>query len=178
MNLAEKLAATYLRLNGFLLLPHFTGFTGQQHNHIDLIGLRAANSKEQVGEFTMPIDNELFNVLTRSRGHDALTSIIGVAAEARTNKCRNAPSDEHIHYIQNFFGGITVSRLAFYEGSHTISQNGNVLDIGMHYTGIWIQRRIDQMNELRLTKTGSWNWSESFLSDLLAMRALNLLKNE
>ncbi len=178
MNLAEKLSATYLRLNGFLLLPHFTVFTGQQHTHLDLIGLRVANSKELVGDFTLPIDNELFSVLTRLRGHDALTSIIGVAAEVRTNECRDAPSDEHIHYIQNFFGGITVSRLAFFEGSHTVSQNDNVVDIGVRYAGIWIQRRVDQMNKLRLTKTGSWNWSECFLSDLLVLRALDLLKKE
>ena len=42
MNTAEKIAVMYLRLNGFLLLPHFTVFDGNYQNHINLIGLRAA----------------------------------------------------------------------------------------------------------------------------------------
>jgi hypothetical protein len=48
MNGPEKIAAAYLRLNGFLLLPQFTIFDGQRHNHIDLVGVRCAASVEKV----------------------------------------------------------------------------------------------------------------------------------
>jgi hypothetical protein len=36
----------YLRLNGFLLLPHLTVLAGGQHGHVDIIGLRATGSAE------------------------------------------------------------------------------------------------------------------------------------
>jgi hypothetical protein len=53
------------------------------------------------------------------------------------------------------------------------------LDISIQHAGLWVQRRIDWMLEqkFRLTKTGSWNWSESFLSDFLAMKQYGLLTN-
>lgn len=35
MNLAEKIAGTYFRLNEFLTLSHFTAFDGNQHNHLN-----------------------------------------------------------------------------------------------------------------------------------------------
>jgi hypothetical protein len=41
LNLAEKIARAYLRLNGFPQLPHFTVFSGGEHGHVDLIGIRA-----------------------------------------------------------------------------------------------------------------------------------------
>jgi hypothetical protein len=49
-NIDEKIAATYLRLNGFLLLPHFTAFIsienkGKYHRHIDLLGFFAPNAR-------------------------------------------------------------------------------------------------------------------------------------
>ena len=118
MNLTEKLAATYLRLNGFLLLPHFTVFTGAQHNHLDLIGLRAANSRERIGDFTLPIDGTLFAMLTQLHGDEAFSSTIGVVAEVRTNDDRRSPTGEHIAYVKHFFGDLAVYRLAFFEGVH------------------------------------------------------------
>ena len=39
MNAAEKIAATYLRLNGFLLVPQFTVFEGDRHSHVDLVSI-------------------------------------------------------------------------------------------------------------------------------------------
>jgi len=61
MNTAEKLACTYLRLNGFLLTPHFTIFSGENHTHIDIIGLRSKGSKEEVDNFTFPLDDDFFS---------------------------------------------------------------------------------------------------------------------
>jgi hypothetical protein len=180
MNLGEKLAAAYLRLNGFFLLPHFTVFSGAQHNHIDLIGLRAANSKEAAGGASFPVDTAFFNQLTDLRGSPSLTANIGVAAQIRTNDQRTAPNQAHLGYARDFMGGVEVSRLDFFAGDHSIRRNGECLDIGMRYAGLWIQQRIDWMidQDLRLNKVKSWNWSESFLSDLLALRDFGLITRE
>ena len=66
MNATEKLAATYLRLNGFLLLPHFTIFTGRQHSHFDLIGLHPMNGAEIGGRLQLPKDENLFRNMKKS----------------------------------------------------------------------------------------------------------------
>jgi hypothetical protein len=174
MNLAEKLAATYLRLNGFLLLPHFTVFTGQQHNHVDLIALRAANSVERVGANILATDDRLFDALTNMRGKNARSDLLGIVAEVRTNDRRNTPTEEHVEYVAQFLGGLPMSRLAFHEAERGIYCNGREVDIGIHYAGTWIQNRIDSMEGQRLTKEGSWNWSESFLSDFLVLRKAGL----
>jgi len=182
MNLAEKLAATYLRLNGFLTLPQFTAFDGKQHNHIDIVALRAPNSQEVVSDITLLTDDALFAALSDLIGCSSRSVALGIAAEVRTNDDRDEPSDDHIAYVRDFLGGIPVTRLAFFDGAHTIQRNGHALDIGMRYAGLWIQRRIDWMLEpeqnLKLTKTGSWNWSESFLADFLALRQFGLLTND
>jgi hypothetical protein len=180
MNLAEKLAATYLRLNGFLTLPHFTAFDGNQHNHVDLVALRAQNSKEVVGDTTLLTDDLLFDAFSELIGSPSRSVALGVAAEVRTNTNRDEPRLAHMEYVERFLGGIRVTRLAFYEGPHSVKQNGQTLDIGMRYAGLWIQRRIDWMDghKLKLSKTGSWNWSEGFLSDFLALGRYGLLTND
>jgi hypothetical protein len=180
MNLAEKLAGTYLRLNGFLTLPHFTAFDGNQHNHIDLVAFRAPNSQEVVGDITLLTDDLLFDAFSALIGRRSRSVALGVAAEVRTNTARDEPSEAHIDYVGHFLGAIPVIRLAFYEGLHGVIQNGQTLDIGMRYAGLWIQRRIDWMLEhkFKLSKTGSWNLSEAFLSDFLALRRYGLLTND
>jgi hypothetical protein len=180
MNLAEKLAGTYLRLNGFLTLLHFTAFDGNQHNHIDLVALRAPKSQEVVGNTTLLTDDLLFDTFSALIGRPSRTVALGVAAEVRTNVDRDEPSEAHINYVGQFLGGIPVTRLAFYEGSHSVIQNGQTLDIGVRYAGLWIQRRIDWMHEhkFKLSKTGSWNLSEGFLSDFLALRKFGLLTSD
>jgi hypothetical protein len=62
---AEKIAATYLRLNRFLLLPLFTIFEYEGSRQIDLIGLRARGSLEQSKgpegtHCDLPTDDRLF----------------------------------------------------------------------------------------------------------------------
>jgi hypothetical protein len=56
---------------------------------------------------------------------------------------RDEPSDAHIAYVWRFLGGLPVTRLAFFDGLHTLRRNGDTLDISMRYAGLWIQRRID-----------------------------------
>jgi len=153
VNTAEKIAATYLRLNGFLLLPHFTVFDGNEHNHIDLIALRAAHSAERVGELSFAI-----------------------IAEVRTNKDRDIPSPAHIQYAMNFLGSVPSMPVSFAKDQTGLKPDPSGLRIGNAYAMQWILQRIKWMDsqKMHLTKTGSWAWSEDFLSDILVLRDLKL----
>jgi hypothetical protein len=177
MNVAENLASAYLRLNGFLLLSHFTVFTGGGHNHVDLIGLRAPNSQERVNGTQLALDEALFNALSALRGDNSKSALVAIAAEVRTNAQRDVPTLEHVDYVRAFFGGVpVVTRFSFYDMAKTIVLTADGLDIGLSHTGHWIQWRIDSMHGQRLTKEGSWNLSDPFLADLLALRELGLLR--
>lgn len=180
MNVAEKLAATYLRLNGFLLLPHFTTLdnANSRHNHIDLIGIRLPHSREIVEGKVLPIDDDFFNAISDLRSWpNPNQALIGIAAEARTNEDKDFPTESDIKYVSGFLGGLPVLRLAFYHGEHAIESHHAAIHIGLCYAGLWIQERINWMQDQKFTlsKSGSWNWSESFLSDYLAMHRLGLL---
>jgi len=179
MNLAEKLAASYLRLNGFLFLDQFTVFTGRQHNHIDLVGLRAANSKEVIGQTTLPVDEKLFSVLTEIRGECAKTTTVAIAAEVRTNTNRDLPCSDHLGYATHFLGGTLVTPMAFFEGQHQVVINDEAIDVSLSHAGHWLVERFEAMDrlELNLTKEGSWNLSEPFLAELLCLRKLGMLSN-
>jgi hypothetical protein len=178
MNTAEKIASTYLRLNGFFLLPHFTVFDGNQHNHIDLIGLRAPNSQEGVGQLVFPIDNTLFGV-ANAFFENPTAMPLGVVAEVRTNQRRDPPSKGHIDYVLRFLGGSPTISICFYEFDHAEpKKSGKIIDIGNSYTLSWILDRIDWMNNqgIKLTKEGSWYLSEEWLADILVLHRLGLLR--
>jgi hypothetical protein len=179
MNLAEKLAAIYLRLNGFLFLDQFTVFTGGQHNHIDLVGLRAANSEEVVDQTTLPVDEKLFSVLTEIRGECAKTTTVGIAAEVRTNTNRDLPCSEHLSYATRFLGGTRVTPMAFFDGQHQVRRSGEAIDVSLSHAGDWLVERFEKMDHpgFNLTKEGSWNLSEPFLAELLCLRKLGMLSN-
>lgn len=122
-------------------------------------------------------DDLLFDAFSGLVGQPSRSVALGVAAEVRTNTVRDQPSEAHMNYVGKFLGDILVTRLAFFEGSHSVVRNGQSLNIGMRYAGLWIQRRIDWMHEqgFKLSKTGSWYLSEDFLSDFLALRRYGLL---
>lgn len=173
MNTAEKIAGAYLRLNGFLTLSHFTVFDGDRHNHIDFVALRAPNSKENIGDTTFPTDDLLFQAI----GSDSRSRLLGVAAEVRTNTNRDSLSDAHISYVGRFLGEIPLQRVVFYKNDKNVTREAQTLAIDMRYASLWILQRIDWMNtnKLKLSKSGSWNLSEDFLSDLLVLHGYGLL---
>jgi hypothetical protein len=53
---------------------------------------------------------------------------------------RDEPSDAHIAYVGRFLGGLPVTRLAFFDGLHTLRRNGDTLDISMRYAGLSNQK--------------------------------------
>lgn len=177
MNLAEKVAGAYLRLNGFLALPQFTIFEGEWHNHIDLVAMRAANSEEVVNGVRLITDDRLFEGCSEVMGRNARSVNFGLAAEVRTNNRRDAVENDQLAYVRRFLGDIPVIRISFYEGEQPVTSVNQVLCVGVRYAATWIQRRIDWMEEqqIGLSKEGSWNWSEDFLSDFLTLRRYGLL---
>lgn len=178
MNTTEKLAATYLRLNGFLLLPHFTIFTGQQHSHIDLIGLHPMNGVERAGELALPKDDDLFDTIRNNYGLNPEHNLIGIVAEVKTNQDVEEPSPEKLNYAGRFLGNANLVPICFTDRIPDIQiLNGTIL-IGLNYTFNWIMYRINWMEQRRnrLSKEGSWNWSEDFLADILIFKQLGFYR--
>lgn len=171
MNLAEKIAAAYLRLNGFLLLPHFTVFDGVCHGHVDLVGLRAPGSKEESGGITFPVDDKFFGAIKANVCTNPRDSLLGVVAEVRTNRSVDEPKVEQQDYVTVFLGGASVVPVAFFESMAEPIWPDRCLKVGNVYALKWIIERIQFMdkNHRKLTKSGSWPWSDDALADLMVL---------
>ncbi len=168
MNAAEKIAGAYLRLNGFFLLPHFTVFDGESHNHVDFLALRPSDGSEKVNNLTFIRDDELDANINGTT--DDAPVFIGALVEVRSNASRDLPSPEHYEYAKGFFGnGVHILKIAFKDGNGSISSTEDAIEITIKHALEFIFARIDWINQnvSHLTKTGSWNWSEESLSDLI-----------
>src|SRR4051812_47855434 len=113
MNTAEKIAASYLRLNGFLLLPHFTMFEEQGPRHVDLIGLRAPGSREHAQSIDFLVDESLFDVFSEVLKSDAKNTLFGIVGEVKSNDSFEAPTTEQLQYVRRFLGNAQTIRLSF-----------------------------------------------------------------
>lgn len=170
MNIAEKLAATYLRLNGFLLLPQFTVFQGSHHGHVDLIGLRAKGSFSGFGGEPFLLDEALFGAISQTVCPEPKSVFLGVIAEVRTNEEIDRPKAEQVRYVQEFLGGVPMAKVAFW-GSNgpPICVNG-FIQIGNTHAIEWVIRRLRSMQAMGgLTKSGSWTLSEEMLADIMVL---------
>lgn len=165
MNSPEKVACLYLRLNGFFLLPNFTVFDGHQHTDIDIIGLRAAEAVERVGQYTFPLDASLTDVLP-------MAPFVALVVQVKGTECLSWPSNDQVTYVQSLVGSAAIERAAVSLGVDGIQKGANGIQIGLAHAAQWIRYRLADMDEhkLSLTKTGSWTWSEPFLADLLLLR--------
>jgi len=172
MNSPEKVASTYLRLNGFLLLPNFTVFDGEHHTDIDLIGVRAPDAAERIGDIALPFDPLLTKALPLVGGR-----WIAMAAQVKAGRAEYPP-DAHLQYVQHVVGGETrVVRAGFTGEAGGVSVQANGVLVSLEHALSWIWWRFDWMDEnaRSLTKDGSWAWSEPFLADLLLLRRLGLI---
>lgn len=171
MNMAEKIAATYLRLNGFLLLPQFTVFIGGEHGHVDFVGLRARNSREESDGVVFPIDTKLFAAIDGQVCATPLNEFLGLVGEVKTNRRIDFPKHEQVEYVRPFLGNVPIVLVAFSEGATEPTWQDRCLKIGNGYALEWIFERASWMNERlnTLTKTGSWNLSEDALSQILVL---------
>lgn len=177
MTTTEKIAATYLRLNGFLVLPLFTVFDGYQHNHIDLLGVRSPGSKEEVHGTALLTDDKLFSRLVAlgAKPNELLT---GVASEVKTGKDKGKITQGHIDYAERFVKAPLFRAWFCNIAKRPPYIEKKQLKISLPYAIDWIISRFDWMEDKKfeLTKSGSWTWSEEFLADLLVLRSLGVLK--
>lgn len=181
MPITEKLTAAYLRLNGFLVLSHFTTYVGQ-HNHIDLVGIRMPGSAEVVdGKTRLLTDDRLVKVIEDICRDCIDERPVGIVAEVRTNTQRDDPDKEHLSYVQQFLGGAEVVPISVFDMHYdehlTLKRDGDQIIMSHDYVWDWILERIEWMNKVEgLNKSGSWCWSEDFLADILTLHAKGYLR--
>jgi hypothetical protein len=168
MNTAEKIAGTYLRLNGFLHLPQFTVFEEDWHTHVDFVALRAPNSYERAGGTTFPVDEKLFKLIT-TEIESPKTKLLGALVEVRTNA--TVPLIGHTLYVSRFLGDAPLIRFVVYDTEEDLKLENGVIHLSLGYAVSWILWRVRWMEHEHpgLTKSGSWTWSEEFLADLLVL---------
>lgn len=85
------------------------------------------------------------------------------------------PTEELTAEASGFIGDhIPIIRLGFTRNIRVIQAYDDYLLVGNAHALKWIGERIDWMDENSdgLTKSGSWTWSHSFLSDYLYLRKL------
>ena len=170
MNTPEKIAGAYLRLNGFFLLPHFTLFDGTRHTHLDFLALRPPNGNERCGGIELPLDDPLFEALNKVLRCNPQTVLLGGIVQMKGGEQGKAPAERHIAYARDFMGPqAKLVSLSFSDRDREILSKNKTIFIPIQYSLEWIMKRIDWMNRNvpGLTKTGSWAWSEDFLSDIL-----------
>ena len=175
MNCPEKIAGTYLRLNGFFLLPHFTIFDGNEHTHVDFLALRPPKGIESCRGYELPLDTDFFEEVNRVIGDNSCDQLIGAIVEVKGGRVGELPSERQATYANNFFGPkAKLVKLSFSQEIANIGMRDDAVVIPLNLSLNWIKRRINWMNANidRLTKTGSWAWSEEFLSDLLYLYRL------
>lgn len=178
MNCPEKIVGTYLRLNGFFLLPHFTVFDGESHTHVDFLAMRPPGGRERCGKEEFIIDEVFFECLNLTIQGDALNRLLGVVAEVKGGRIGKLPRGDHLNYAKNMFGPEAVLvQISFALDNKAIIVNGDAIAVSIEHAMNWVINRFNWMkNNLgRLSKEGSWTWSEVFLSDLLYLKKIGFV---
>ncbi len=176
MNTPEKIIKTYFRLNGFFLLPQFTLFRNEgSHIHIDLLGLRPPGGQEICEGQSLPTDGGFWKVSTELLGVDARDNLLGVIVEVKGNMEDERPAPEHLDYARNFYGSRTLIVPVSVSLAHKeISIDAGCILLPLGHALEWTLYRFRWMdkNLIHLKKSGSWNWSEEDLSDLLYLQKI------
>jgi hypothetical protein len=181
MNTPEKIAQAYLRLNGFFTIPHFTTLK-EEGGHIDFLAVRLAGSQEKVGvapnQIPLKIDEDLLSNLDVTKDET-----IGLIIEVKGSKNKPAEIDElQFAYAKLFFGNLDKIKKVGFENRSRIeifTRNDQII-ITLKYCMRFIKRRFSELKiieeDLRgnrlLSKEGSWELSEEFLSDLIYLEKL------
>jgi len=184
MNAPEKIAQTYLRLNGFFAIPHFSVLS-KEASHIDLLAVRLGKSEEKIGaepEFvSLRLDERLFNLLGISKD-----DTVGLVVEVKGGENEHGEiSREKFDYAALFFGDLRkVFRVVFERSVREFHKRGNYENryfvIPIICCMEFIENRFKEMKEIELklkrtgvlSKQGSWYLSEEFLSELIYLRSL------
>ena len=181
METTEKIAFLYLRFNGFFLMPHFTVFGVEKGKHVDVLGIRPAGSEEKVGRNLLSRDEEFINKLG---GH---AEDIILWAEVGTGSRRDLFPERKEAYCVRIFGGKDQLKKVYFDFNRQEEdlayENGIVIVPAGRCRKIILERFYQMESEPiktklnEMTKTGSWNWSDEFLADLLYLRKIGLLRS-
>ena len=179
METTEKIASLYLRLNGFFLMPHFTTFV-EDFKHVDLLGVRFKNSREEIGGTILDVDRAFLAKLK------ADSQDIKLWAEVGSEKAlENLFPDQKADYVRKIFGDNSEIKKVYFDFTRDgkLQQLEDILIVPKDQCRNLILSRFAQMESeplkskmKRLTKEGSWRWSEEFLADLLYLRKIGFLK--
>ena len=184
MNTPEKIAQSYLRLNGFFTIPHFT-ILKENGGHIDLLAVRLGGCIEKVGvdsnQRSLSIDDDLLSKLGVNEDET-----IGLIIEIKGGKNDSARVDElQFTYAKLFFGNINIIKKVGFENRTSLeilTRNDHII-ITLKYCMRFIKSRFRQLKSIKqefrgrrlLSKEGSWTLWEDFLSDLIYLEKLKPL---
>jgi hypothetical protein len=169
MNPPEAIAAAYLRLNGFFLLTNFTVFAGDHHRDIDIVAVRAPGAAEAAEGDPFLTDDKL---LTQVADVEKWTAVV---VQVKGGDEEAFPTDEDIRYVTPMVGGSAtrITKIAFSNRRVGIVPTDEGVAIGLRYAIEWIWERIEGMDKKpssrRLSKKGSWTWSDPTLAMLLVL---------
>ncbi len=131
------------------------------------------------GALELPKDGGLFETIHHHYGLDSRHGWIGIIAEVKTNQEVEEPAPAKLDYASHFLGESSTIPICFTNAIPDMQiRNGTIL-IGLNYAFNWIMERIDWMEQRRdrLSKEGSWNWSEEFLADILVFKQLGFYRD-
>lgn len=182
MNTPEKIAQAYLRLNGFFTIPHFT-LLKDDGTHIDLLAVRLGESVENVGVnsdiFPLGIDESFLSKLGVTKD-----DTIGVMAEVKGGERDSARVDvTKFNSAKSFFGSIPIKKVGFENISRlNITEQDDHIIVSLKYCIEFIKNRFNSVCEIEqqlrrrslLSKEGSWELSEDFLSDLIYLKKVGV----
>ena len=181
MNTPEKITQVYLRLNGFFTIPQFTTLK-EKGGHIDFLAVRLAGSLERVGvapnQTILQIDEDLLLKLGVTKDE-----MIGLIIEVKGGKVTSAKVDKaQFDYAKTFFGNLdNIKRVGFERRRNLkiFTRNDHII-ITLKYCMNFIKKRFLELKTIEqdlrgsrlLSKEGSWELSDEFLSELIYLENL------
>jgi hypothetical protein len=181
LNPPEKIAALYLRLNHFFLLPHFTLLAlnesgSQTPEHSDFLALRMPGAHESIGRNNVLTDDRLLDHLDRNRGLIRIVAEVkGGAGLGSSEKNLRSHFEDTLNYARGIFGiedtGIDgTKKLLFRKQDECFSTMDDIRCVSLRHCLFWIYQRLENtqaLTESGRSKGGTWTWSEESLAELL-----------
>lgn len=184
MNTPEKLVKTYLRLNGFFTISHFSVLE-EKGSHADLLAARLGKSVEIVGPEDCRVPLKIDDLFLKQLGVTPKDSI-GLVVEVKSGDKKARVSDKVFNYVKPFFGIIPkLRKVGFDESIHDMVNIDDHIIVPLKRCSDFITGRFAELDDIdkklrgsgRLSKRGSWHLSEEFLSDLLFLYKLDQKSN-
>ena len=190
MNIPEKIAHAYLRLNGFFTIPYFSVLS-KSCSYIDFLAVRLGNSEEKIGVegnlTSLSIDEKFLKLLCVSK-----SDTIGLVVEVKGGESGYAEiSNENFQYAKPFFGKVEkIFRVGFERDltelcKQRIGDNIHFL-VPLFHCLEFIDKRLKEVKKIDqalrgkgiLSKEGSWYLSEEFLSELIYLKSLSYFRSQ